>query len=63
MIGEPGFDQGVAPRLFEAAIAGGAKANLVVIDPQLAGLTLSRDSYALSLIHLADTLYNCLVTR
>lgn len=63
MIGEPGFDQGIAPRLFESTLAGGGKANLVVVDPQLAGLTLSRDSYALSLIHLADTLYACLVTR
>lgn len=63
MIGEPGFEKGIAPRLFETTRAAGEKANLVVIDPQLSGITLSRDSYALSLIHLADTLYNCFVTR
>lgn len=63
MIGEPGFTDGIAQRLFESTIAAGGKANLVVLDPQLAGVGLSRDSYALSLIHLADTLYACLVTR
>lgn len=61
MIGEPGFEQGVAPRLFEGATQ--RRYNLVTVDPQLVGVTLSRDSYALSLIHLADTLYGCLVTR
>lgn len=63
LIGEPGFEAGVAPRLFDAALAAGGKANLVTIDPQLSGISLSRDSYALALTHLADTLYGCLVTR
>lgn len=58
MIGEPGFEQGVAVRLFE-----NARGNLVVIDPMLSGITLARDSYTLALTHLADTLYGCLVTR
>jgi len=63
MIGEAGFTEGIGPRLFEAALAAGGKANLVVIDPQLSGISLSRDSYALALTHLADTLYACIVTR
>ncbi|MFZ5722140.1 MAG: metal ABC transporter solute-binding protein, Zn/Mn family [Pseudomonadota bacterium] len=63
MVGEPGFTEGIAPRLFEASLASGGKANLVVLDPQLMGIGMGRDSYVLSLIHLADTLYNCLVTR
>lgn len=58
MIGEPGFETGVALRLFE-----NARGNLVVIDPMLSGITLARDSYTLALTHLADTLYGCLVTR
>ncbi len=58
MIGEPGFEQGVAVRLFA-----NARGNLVVIDPMLSGITLARDSYTLALTHLADTLYGCLVTR
>lgn len=58
MIGEEGFQNGVAPRLFE-----GSSANLVVLDPQLGGIALTRDSYTLALTHLADTLYGCLVTR
>lgn len=58
MIGEPGFDQGVATRLFEKS-----RGNLVVIDPQLAGITIGRDSYTLALTHLADTLYGCMATR
>ena len=58
MIGEAGFEGGIAPRLFE-----GVQANLVVIDPQLAGVSLTRDAYTLALTHLADTLYGCLVTR
>lgn len=63
MIGEPGFTDGAAPRLFEAAQAAGQRFNLVVIDPELSGISISRDSYALALIHLADTLHACLVTR
>lgn len=58
MIGEPGFETGVALRLFE-----NTRGNLVVIDPMLSGITLARDSYTLALTHLADTLYGCLVTR
>lgn len=59
MIGEPGFDQdGVSSRLFE-----GGRGRLVVIDPMFAGLAASRDSYILALIHYADTIYGCMVTR
>lgn len=58
MVGEAGFETGIAPRLFE-----GVDANLVVIDPQLSGITLGRDSYTLALTHLAETLYGCMVTR
>ncbi len=63
MVGEPGFTDGAAPRLFEATQAAGQRANLVVLDPELSGISLSRDSYALALIHLADTLHACLITR
>lgn len=58
MVGEPGFEQAIAPRLFE-----GVAANRVVIDPLLPGITLARDSFTLALVHLADTLHGCLVTR
>lgn len=58
MIGEPGFERGAAARLFA-----GIKANLVTIDPTLAGFAPVRDSYALTMTLLADTLYGCLATR
>lgn len=58
MIGEAGFEQQIGPRLFPDG-----HGNLVVIDPQLSGVSLTRSSYTLALTHLADTLYGCLVTR
>lgn len=58
MIGEPGFEQGAAARLFE-----GIKTNLVVIDPMLASMASGPDGYVLAMTLLADTLYGCLVTR
>ena len=58
MIGEPGFETTIGPRIYPSG-----HGNLVVIDPQLAGINLARNSYTLALTYLADTLYNCIVTR
>lgn len=58
MIGEPGFAEGVGKRLFPEG-----HGNLVVIDPMLSGISPARDAYLIALIHLADTLYGCMVTR
>lgn len=58
MIGEAGFEQQLGPLMFP-----GGHGNLVVIDPQLAGTSITRSSYALAMTHLAETVYGCLVTR
>lgn len=58
LIGEPGFETGAAPSLFPDG-----HVSLVVLDPMLPGIPLSRDAYTQALVQFADTLYGCLVTR
>lgn len=58
MIGDAGFESTLGTMIFPDG-----HANLVTVDPQLGGLNLSRSSYTLSMTYLAETLYNCLVTR
>lgn len=58
MVGEPGFEQKLGPLFFP-----GGHGNLVVLDPQLVGTSITPSSYTLALTHLAETLYGCMVTR
>jgi len=58
MIGEPGFDVRIGTLLFPSG-----HGNLVVIDPQLVGTSINRNSYTLAMTNLAETLYGCIVTR
>jgi zinc transport system substrate-binding protein len=59
LVAEPGFEQGTAQRVFSE----GGRGRVVVIDPEMLGIPLSRDAYLLTLLQHSDTLYGCMVTR